>query len=616
MKIKKRVLAILIATAMIATFTIHAAAYNTGAGDLAMMVEVDAGEAGNVPIYDWLMANNGAYALDEIEFELYKSDEDGSMIGAVIGTSTIGTDSMVTFKNVPVGWYLVREVLNDASVLLLDTDDQLIHFYFDGTEIYDAQYFDFDAFYTIVNGYGYGYTLGYPGLNNTGDIFPIAVTNTSTEVVYPSFCAHAGSKNFAGQSGLGCDGYLVAEPGYLNFIEGNAKHSDFLKAYNYICDTYGDLNEYRAVTQIITWALLGSIEVPSEEFDNIAWDVVETGAGSVSGVSDAKAIVEDVMANYKNHSGSGAIVDVIYLYCEHHHDASDCQPQLVPVYSVASNDVVVKVGGFVNTPAPQQPDEPQTQVSSPSSLTIGVTKALTDEAGQMDGAYTEEFTFSLSLLVNGNAYDGDVDVSDITLKAGDSDEWGPFVFDFDDADAQVVIEYTVTESQHSTYVLESMTIVRYENGEIADLSSLEFNAGTLIRDELVFLNGLKTQTTDPDPETNQNPDPDPDPNPNPDPDPNPNRTRTRTTDVDPEEFVYFEDEIPLVNIVWTEDVVVAEITEPMEFEEVGFYDDIIPLSQMPQTGLEDSMALWILALYLSLLASGITIISIVKTKKK
>ena len=497
MKFKKRVLAILIAAAMVAAFTIHAAAYNTGAGDLAMMVEVDAGEAGKVPIYDWLIANNGAYALDEITFELYKSDEGGSMIGAVISTSTIGTDSMVTFKNVPVGWYLVREVLNDASVLFLDADDQLIHFYFDGTETYDSQYFDFDAFYTIVNGYGYGYTLGYPGLNNTGDIFRIAVTNTTTGVAYPSFCAHAGSKNFAGQSGLGCNGYLVAEPGYLNFIEGNAKHSDFLKAYNYICDTYGDLNDYRAVTQIITWALLGSIVISSEDFDNITWDAVENGNDSIAGVSDAKAIVEDVMANYKKHSGSGAIVDVIYLYCEHHHDASDCQPQLVPIYSVAGNDLVVKVGGFVNTPVPQQPDEPQTSDPDP------------DPNPEPD--------------------------------------------------------------------------------------------------------------PDPDPEPDPDPDPDPDPNPNPnpnpDPDPDPTRTRTRTTNADSEEFVYFEEEIPLVNLVWTENVEVAENTEPMEFEDVEFIDDSLPLSQMPQTGVEDSMTLWILALCLSLLAAGITTTSIVITKK-
>ena len=175
-------------------------------------------------------------------------------------------------------------------------------------------------FYTIINGYGSGYVLGYPGLNNTGDIFPIAVKNVVTGEVISSFCAHAGSKNFAGDSTHGCSGYMVAGPGDLFKLEG-VYYSTIVSAYNYIADFYGKLDENRALTQVVTWALLGSIDIDSDAFDAIEdWKLDKDAA-------------RDVMENHQGYVGNGNIVDIVYLLCELCHDPVNCQPQLVPIYT-------------------------------------------------------------------------------------------------------------------------------------------------------------------------------------------------------------------------------------------------------------------------------------------
>ncbi|MCL1808612.1 MAG: LPXTG cell wall anchor domain-containing protein [Clostridiales bacterium] len=191
--------------------------------------------------------------------------------------------------------------------------------------------FDYEAFYKIVNGYGNGYVLGYPGLNNTGDIFTIGIRDENTGMAYPSFCANAGSHSFAGEGGHGCSGYLVS----MEEAPNGVPCADFLKAYNYIEKNYGTVDSYRAVTQIVTWALLGTVDVRSEAFDNINWGAVETGTGAIMGIPGAKAIVKDVMDNYRSCvSGSGEIVSIAFMVCElgGKENYATCQPQLVPIY--------------------------------------------------------------------------------------------------------------------------------------------------------------------------------------------------------------------------------------------------------------------------------------------
>ena len=276
--------------------------------------------------------------LEGISFELYAVAEDGAMIDydSESFPGSLDTDGYISFPNNEYadGWYAIVEILSDrAAEVFAEVDPLYIHIV-DNKVVDDEDAFDLNAFYTIVNGYGGGYQLGYPGLNNSGDIFPISVRNRDTGETYPSFCANGGSRAFAGESGLGCSGYVVA----TNFegtnlgAENAHDYDDFVSAYNYIYDNYGDLNDNRAITQIVTWYLLGSLDIPSAGFDGINWAAIETGTSAVAAVADAKTTVEDVIAHYKNYKGNGNIVALVLMVCENHHDAKDCQPQLVPVY--------------------------------------------------------------------------------------------------------------------------------------------------------------------------------------------------------------------------------------------------------------------------------------------
>ena len=203
------------------------------------------------------------------------------------------------------------------------------------------------ALYTIVNGYGNGYELGYTNgvrsdlLNDDGDIFPIKVENIQTGDLFPSFCFHGGSTRFAGDH-EDCNGYMKAASMPLTADNAEVQNSidkmDFLKAYNYIETNYGDVDAMRAITQIVTWAILGAIDTTSNvdtptSFDNINWAIVEAGQGDVDGVPNAKEAVIDVMNNYADAPSKGKIVDLLFLICENEdHDLINCQPQIVPVY--------------------------------------------------------------------------------------------------------------------------------------------------------------------------------------------------------------------------------------------------------------------------------------------
>ena len=344
---KKKVLAIAIAAAIILAFAATALA-DPGVEPQITLQKVVTADGEDANIISWLVDEEYddaeiADILDDISFKLYKSNAGGDEGDDTGLTGELDLNGNIKFPTgTAPGWYLIREVLSGkAAEIFKPAADVLV--YFTGTAVVgSSDAFGYDDLYTIVNGYGYGYVLGYPGLNNTGDIFPIAVTNATTGIVYPSFCANAGSENFAGDNTLGCRGYLVA-----NKIDTLADYTAFLSAYNYIRDVYGDLNKNRAITQIITWYLLDAIAIPSADFDAINWAVVEAGAGSIEGVSDAKAKVEDVAGNYSGYQGAGLIVDLVYMVCEiHDHDVKTCQPQLVPVYGGAPS--------FFNEPQPPQ----------------------------------------------------------------------------------------------------------------------------------------------------------------------------------------------------------------------------------------------------------------------
>ena len=221
------------------------------------------------------------------------------------------------YKLIPGDYYIVEYLTGTAAEVFKHENNEVRRDFTAGPGEDLIDDFDYTAFYTIVNGHGDRYiqTLGYPGLNNSGDIFYIGMTNTKTGEEYISFCANAGSKNFAGDNHLDCGGYYTSTPAEMDI-------DAFLRALNYIEDNIGNLNENRVITQTVIWALLGAVDVG----DSALFE-----ATSLTG--EEKASIRDVMDNYGDYDGKGKIIDVVLMTCENPiHTFEYCQPQLVPVY--------------------------------------------------------------------------------------------------------------------------------------------------------------------------------------------------------------------------------------------------------------------------------------------
>jgi len=253
-----------------------------------------------------------------MHFSLFDTKiEDGKLAKGVSVNvpGTVDITGVITFDPIAKaalseGWYVVVEDFTGAAAGIFEEVEPL--FIYIGT---NGKFgFDYEAKYTIVNGYSNKHlgTLGYPGLTNTGDFFYIGVTNVNSGKEYASYCANGGSERFAGDNHLGCTGYMTGT---------SMNDARYLSAFNYIEDNIGNLNENRRITQTVIWALLGNIDVDSAAF----------GATNLSG--QEKEAVKDVMANYAGYSGSGTVVDVVYMVCENPaHTFEYCQPQIVPIY--------------------------------------------------------------------------------------------------------------------------------------------------------------------------------------------------------------------------------------------------------------------------------------------
>ncbi|MCL2744597.1 MAG: hypothetical protein FWE67_12165, partial [Planctomycetaceae bacterium] len=211
--------------------------------------------------------------------------------GETFQSGPVEPSGQILFDDVPAGWYKVEEVLTGLAADIFENVGPK-YFYVDKDGVFGETTFDYDAYYTIVNGHGSGYTLGYGGLNNSGDIFPIHVDNAVTGERFASFCANAGSTNFA----EGHANYYVAGSfsDYLAYYVANGVDiGHFLSAYNYIEDNYGNLDDLRPVTQIVTWALLGElggkgIDHNTDAFNDINWAAIAAGSPGVPGVANAK----------------------------------------------------------------------------------------------------------------------------------------------------------------------------------------------------------------------------------------------------------------------------------------------------------------------------------------
>jgi len=283
-----------------------------------------------------------------MRFDLYEKLADGSTkrgFDVPVATGVMAEDSgIIDFsreimaKSVTSGWYYVVETLSGTAQTVFGEEADAIRVYIEvkGSNVV-IDIFDYNSLYTIVNGYNspkHNAGLGYPGLNNGGDLFYIGVKNQAG-MEYPSFCAHGGSKNFAGESGLGCTGYMIVQRADMVELENPemaASYEDILSALNWIETNvgvggltatngpYGLVTTQRVVAQTVIWALLGNIDVESEAFANTNLTAEERDF--------VMSALEAVADGYK-----GNIVDLVYLVCEKHdHAFETCQPQLVPVY--------------------------------------------------------------------------------------------------------------------------------------------------------------------------------------------------------------------------------------------------------------------------------------------
>lgn len=293
------------------------------AGEFTLKKTVVDGEL-KFDINAWLTNNteDPFEILDDITFELYYSDETGTM-GEFAAIGMLGYDNKITFSpKVGTGWYLAVERLGLKAAEVFEEAENLLFYFNAETNVVtgNSSGFDYDSLYKILYNLSDRRILGLAGLNGGGEVFPISVYNSETGDIYPSYCAHAGSQRFAGDNDLGCVGYMVAGK-YMAGETDAVPYEDFISAYNYIEDKYGSLNNNRVMVQVITWALLGAIDTASDEFANANLTPEEYGN------------ILDVIANLKGYAGNGKIVDLVYMTCENpQHDFQYCQPQLVPVY--------------------------------------------------------------------------------------------------------------------------------------------------------------------------------------------------------------------------------------------------------------------------------------------
>ena len=317
-----------------------------GGGGFSGALEIEK-TVGAISIAEWVLDNyldGDIYELAaDISFKLYKAnadctDYDDSVVVAK-GELNI-TDGVIEFgtiDNLEAGYYAVIEELGALAQTVFAHEDGIVgpKYFWIGTSV-GGKYlvgggsnFDFEALYWIDYNTGGMRVINYPNLNKGGEIFYIGIVNSDTGDKYLSYCAHSGSTNFAGDAGQGCSGYMVADRNMPDELDAD-DYSAFLSAYNYIEDNFvGGLADNRVITQVVTWALLGAIDVSSEEFD----------AASLS--DEEKAAIVEVLgiARTVGYKGDGKIVDLVYMICdEPTHDFSKCQPQLVPLFSSGTFD--------------------------------------------------------------------------------------------------------------------------------------------------------------------------------------------------------------------------------------------------------------------------------------
>ena len=346
--------------------------------------------------------------LGGISFILYAQDDPDK---TVLATGSLAPNGTISFAlvdpnaDLPAGYYVVEELLTGelAAEMFADVGPMVI--YVNNGKISTDLNFDYDALYTIVNGYSRApgsipLGLSRDVLNNGGDIFYIGITNVNNNEEFLSFCGNAGSEQFAGYLG-DCHGYMKCEPGVEKYIIG---YDLFMQAYNFIEDNlYGGLAGNRVVVQTVTWILLGAdFDYTSEEFANLEWWRYN-GTPYYAG-ENAYDDIMDVMAWFEGYDPEApSIVDIVFMVCDNPtHNFLNCQPQVVPVFA----------GSFDN-----QPGELYirgTAAFMKMALLVGAEYAL--PATLLNGI-EEEFEFTLEML-DGAEFDDDGNAIEYPLDLG------------------------------------------------------------------------------------------------------------------------------------------------------------------------------------------------------
>ena len=309
-----------------------------------------------VSIVEWL-GDKGYKGIEAIlnGLEFYLVNSDGKEFGPADVDLLSG--GVYTFANIPAGTYTLIEKITGAAVGIfkaLEPIEGIVIFenktnalVLGGTVNGNIEGADIKAtdLFSIVNGYGTGNTLNYPGLNNNGDLFYIGVTNTRTTKEFASFCAFPGAHWFAGNGGGAGIGYMTAK---------SIEDAKYQQAFNYIVDNYysdGDFFLYnsvaRRVAQTVVWALLEAVDVTSEAWNNVYLSDVEK-----------EAVIATLAAVEEGYIGNGLVIDVVYMLGV---DSDlnqldkdkwiDAQPQIVPVFGTFYVVNEEGAGPFYSKPA-------------------------------------------------------------------------------------------------------------------------------------------------------------------------------------------------------------------------------------------------------------------------
>ena len=273
-------------------------------------------------------------------FFLFPIYADGSF-GPNIATGSINSAGQIEFSvsGLAAGRYAVFETLTGRAADVFAPVTGPLYVYINAAGVVTED-FDYNAFYYVQAPWftdrGRVTLSGVPiEPYNMIEVWDIEARTSlgSSYKKYTSFCGSGTSKAFGGSTG-----YVV---GSLDV----QTRANILAALNYINTKYGSISSWqgtdlsspitvggstRVLSQIVIWTLL-------HNNDPVVRTLSVTQTGYNTAVFDDA--VKDVLSNY---AGSvGAVKDIVYLVGPYFpYDTETCQPQIVPLFAPAFNNIV------------------------------------------------------------------------------------------------------------------------------------------------------------------------------------------------------------------------------------------------------------------------------------